>query len=57
MFVFLLKRLPIGTIAGAVVLAVALQLAGVDLVGMGSDLLLDLLGMPDWSGDWFGSLL
>ncbi|MFK8212080.1 hypothetical protein [Haloferax volcanii] len=55
--VFLLRRLPIGTIAGAVVLAGALQLAGVDLIGMGSDLLLDLLGVPDWSGDWFGSLL
>ncbi|MFC7129144.1 hypothetical protein [Haloferax chudinovii] len=57
MFVFLLKRLPIGTIAGVVIIAGALQLLGVDLIGMGSDLLLDLLGVPDWSGDWFGSLL
>jgi len=57
MFVFLLKRLPIGTIAGVVIIAGALQLLGVDLIGMGSDLLLDLLGVPDWSGDWFESLL
>ncbi|ADE04790.1 MULTISPECIES: hypothetical protein [Haloferax] len=57
MLLWFLKQLPIGTIAGAVVLAGALQLAGIDLVGMGSDLLLDLLGVPDWSGDWFGSLL
>ncbi|MGB9957445.1 hypothetical protein ACOZ4B_13805 [Haloferax prahovense] len=57
MFVFLLKQLPIGLILGVVIIAAALQFIGVDLLGMGSDLLLDLLGVPDWSGDWFGSLL
>ncbi|ELZ77921.1 hypothetical protein HfxHg1_035 [Haloferax virus Halfgib1] len=57
MFVFLLKQLPIGLILGVVIIAAGLQFIGVDLIGMGSDLLLDLLGVPDWSGDWLGSLL
>ncbi|WP_410764746.1 hypothetical protein [Haloferax sp. DFSO60] len=56
MIVWLLSKLPIGAILGVLVIAFALQGVGLDLIGMASDLLLDLLGMPDWSG-WFGSLL
>ncbi|UVE49635.1 hypothetical protein KU306_12035 [Haloferax larsenii] len=56
MLTFVLKLIPIGPAVGLLVVAGALQLVGVDVLGMASDFVLDLLGVPDWSG-WFDSLL
>lgn len=57
MITLISKVLPIGWLVGVGGLALALQLVGVDVMGVASNLLLDLLGLPDWSGNWFGSLL
>ncbi|WP_197409896.1 hypothetical protein [Haloferax profundi] len=56
MIVWLLKQLPLGLIAGVAILVVTLQVIGIDVAGMASNFVLDLLGVPDWSG-MFGGLL
>ena len=48
MYWVLLRLLPVRSIAGIALLVLGLQLAGVDVIGIG----LDLLGFPDWR--WTG---
>ncbi|UVE50596.1 hypothetical protein KU306_01440 [Haloferax larsenii] len=50
MIPLLFRFLPVGTLVGLVVLGGALQLAGIDVLGMATNAVRDLVGIPDWTG-------